>query len=425
MENFTLLPLLLLSFFVHLCSAQNNATTHTLFNASIPVTTVLINDTKGLRSVAYYVSSGLAIIDGDVVYGTTAEFNNVIVHTGIAQRDELLQEARKQRRANSIFANSGQLWPGGVIKYKYDTPATETKLQQRIKEAIARWTSVVPCISFVQQPSSTTPSSDVVTVIDGDGCYATVAGDVPGVSKWMSPCGVNEATHEWGHVLGLHHEQKRHDREFYTHFKCENVVDYPFNVPLSDVKEKCCGKTDHCCGQACQFVIDLSTYSNFFGLENGGKYDLDSLMHYRRNCFAKPGTEVLTVGPTNNPSNPSVGDIARIKELYGCGGSVPNPIPGGICPISCKPLQNTCHQPSAQTCIYPNPAHATPHSYCACRPGFKSAALNTDITKHWRLPVIGQEHRVWVAEGVECNTLCDGFGVDSCKEVAMLPDSCV
>jgi hypothetical protein len=254
MENFTLLPLLLLSFFVHLCSAQNNATTHTLFNASIPVTTVLINDTKGLRSVAYYVSSGLAIIDGDVVYGTTAEFNNVIVHTGIAQRDELLREARKQRRANSIFANSGQLWPGGVIKYKYDTPATETKLQQRIKEAIARWTSVVPCISFVQQPSSTTPSSDVVTVIDGDGCYATVAGDVPGVSKWMSPCGVNEATHEWGHVLGLHHEQKRHDREFYTHFKCENVVDYPFNVPLSDVKEKCCGKTDHCCGQACQFV---------------------------------------------------------------------------------------------------------------------------------------------------------------------------
>jgi len=260
MKRFTVLPLLLLSFLVHLSSAQSNITTPTLFNASIPVTTVYINDTKGLRAVSYFVSSGLALIDGDVVYGTTAEFFNVTVQTGLNRR-ELLNEARKQRRANSIFANSGHLWPGGVVKYKYDTPATEAKLQQRIKDAIARWTSVVPCLSFVQQPSSTVPSSDVVTVIDGDGCYATVVGDVPGVSKWMSPCGVNEATHEWGHVLGLHHEQKRHDREFFTHFKCQNVVGYPFGQLLSDVQQKCCGQSN-CCGLACQFVSFASRRGN-------------------------------------------------------------------------------------------------------------------------------------------------------------------
>src|SRR5436853_1170533 len=105
-------------------------------------------------------------------------------------------------------------------------------------------------------------------------------------------------------------------------------------------------------------------------------------MHYRRDCFAKPDTEVLTFGPTNNPSHPSTGDIARIKELYGCGTIDPGPItptPGGTCPIACNPfLPNNCHKPSAQTCIFADPSHLNPHSYCACRPGYKSTAANTD-----------------------------------------------
>ena len=85
---------------------------------------------------------------------------------------------------------------------------------------------------------------------------------------------------------------------------------------------------------------------------------------------------------------------------------------------------NTCHYPTAQDCIYPNPA-ASPKAYCACRPGYKAAFGNDDTTHHWRLNVPCHEHRVWVAEGVECNTLYDfPWGVDSCKEVKMLDNSC-
>jgi hypothetical protein len=43
-----------------------------------------------------------------------------------------------------------------------------------------------------------------------------------------------------------------------------------------------------------------------------------------------------------------------------------------------------------------------------------------DSTKQWRLPVVRQEHRVWVAQRVKCDAPCKGYGADSCKEVVML-----
>ncbi|KAH8676807.1 hypothetical protein BGZ60DRAFT_266466 [Tricladium varicosporioides] len=96
------------------------------------------------------------------------------------------------------------------------------------------------------------------------------------------------------------------------------------------------------------------------------------------------------------------------------------------CPNPCNVHSNTCHRPTAQTCIYPNPFVSNPRAACACRPGMRAAADPLDTTKHWRLPIKGLEGYVWVAEGVECGTPCNTpTGVDICREVTVLDKSCI
>ncbi|KAI9868491.1 MAG: hypothetical protein M1813_005935 [Trichoglossum hirsutum] len=101
-------------------------------------------------------------------------------------------------------------------------------------------------------------------------------------------------------------------------------------------------------------------------------------------------------------------------------------IPPAPCPKGCTPVSglNLCHQPSAQTCVYPTMPAKTP--YCACAAGFKSKYPDGDITHQWRVNDPGQIDRVWVAEGVACDVPCkQPFGTGSCREVAVLPDMCI
>ncbi|KAF1994026.1 hypothetical protein P154DRAFT_448640, partial [Amniculicola lignicola CBS 123094] len=78
------------------------------------------------------------------------------------------------------------------------------------------------------------------------------------------------------------------------------------------------------------------------------------------------------------------------------------------------------------TCIYPDPFVTNPRAACACRPGYRAAAPVDDVASHWRLQVPGLEDFVWVAEGVECNTRCDGDpGTPDCREVTALAKECL
>lgn len=96
------------------------------------------------------------------------------------------------------------------------------------------------------------------------------------------------------------------------------------------------------------------------------------------------------------------------------------------CPKACDPHHNTCDA-TAPTCIFPDPRVPNPRGACACRPGYKATGYaNNDNVNQWRLPIESHEHRVWVAEGVKCDTLCDvSTGVDSCLEVSLIGAECV
>jgi hypothetical protein len=96
------------------------------------------------------------------------------------------------------------------------------------------------------------------------------------------------------------------------------------------------------------------------------------------------------------------------------------------CPQACDVNFNHCDAETAPNCIFPNPLVAHPRAACACRPGYKASAhADGDTAKQWRLPIVGQEHRVWVAEGVKCDKVCDGYGVDSCREVGEISAACI
>ena len=143
-----------------------------------------------------------------------------------------------------------------------------------------------------------------------------------------------------GHVLGLHHEQKRWDRDANTQFLCDNLKEAPFTstpVPFSSswspaqIRSFCCGavawidfglfqvNSPTCCGAACQYnhIAPKNSLTNQANWNAPGKfYDVNSIMHYPRAGNAKPTKLVLTTGPFANLANPSINDAARVNFLY-------------------------------------------------------------------------------------------------------------
>jgi hypothetical protein len=98
-----------------------------------------------------------------------------------------------------------------------------------------------------------------------------------------------------------------------------------------------------------------------------------------------------------------------------------------ICAKACDVQANTCDDETAPSCTFPDPSVRKPRSACACRPGYKAGMhANTDTAKQWRLPVLGQEYRVWVAEGVQCGKPCAvSCGVNSCQEIMLVDKICI
>jgi len=204
-----------------------------------------------------------------------------------------------------------------------------------------------------------------------------------------------------GHLLGLYHEHTREDRDDFVIFNCKNVKFL-------------------CCPGCPSFGIDPGHYPS-------PTYDINSIMHYSSWAFSNG------IGPTLTDRNgnilPSAGislsplDISRIRELYKCPAVSPPK-----CNKACSTAPGKCH-PTAPTCIPPAPGTANPRLACSCRAGFKATTAGIadgDVTKQWRLPAPEGDFRVWVAEGVECNTPCQvSTGAFSCREVTELPEECL
>ena len=95
--------------------------------------------------------------------------------------------------------------------------------------------------------------------------------------------------------------------------------------------------------------------------------------------------------------------------------------PGHCATCNPNPFFNKCTITTSCISTVGDPAK---RNYCACRAGYRASGLSPTDTRQFRLEMPGQEYRVFVAPGVDCDELClSPFpGPESCKEVPVRAD---
>ena len=164
----------------------------------------------GTRDVSYFVVNDLAIIDGDVIYGTVNQLRSHDINLNPLIQSENSQTT-KERRSLSVFSNNA--WPSATVAYRYESNDVATTLIPIVNAAIGRWKSAAPWLTFKRlEPNSNIATNGVTTIraTECGGCNSNIG--FTGAPRFMNlqqacpskpgTCGINEATHEFGHLLG-------------------------------------------------------------------------------------------------------------------------------------------------------------------------------------------------------------------------------
>ena len=241
--------------------------------------------------IEYADADGLAIFEGCIILGETAkvEENVTKIQQAKASMPALFEDATTQTRGAGI-TGAQYRWHNRTIPYEI---AADVPNPQRILDAVAHW-NTHSSIRFVKY----TNQKDYVSIVrDNRGC-ASLVGRQGGRQILMLGdfCTVGNLIHEFGHTVGLWHEQCRNDRDQWVRIEADNVSpDRIFNFKAQIAK-----------------TIDLASY------------DYGSIMHYPANAFAVT-PKSITIVPLK-PLPPGVvmgqrtalspGDIASVEALY-------------------------------------------------------------------------------------------------------------
>lgn len=175
-----------------------------------------------------------------------------------------------------------RLWPNAIIPYKIDSKKYPIGEKERkiIKDAISKWNNANTGFRLIEQTKET---DYLIFGEDENTCWSNV-GRIGG--EQYTRCdldgnvGFNKGSimHEIGHVIGLHHEHKRKDRDDFFDVTSRNKANY--------------GKEGR----------------------SHGNMDFDSLMMYRKNndLKLKPNYQNIEIGQRDHISD---GDIAAVKYL--------------------------------------------------------------------------------------------------------------
>ena len=272
---------------------------------------VTLTDTFGSeQSVGAVVDDQRVVFQGDMV-----------LDVDVAALDDLNAQA-------AVVTH--RTWYDNTVPYVINA-SPETRRQ--VKEAISYYNDHTN-VRWVPR----TDQGDYVEFVNEGGCWSYVGrvGGAQQVSLGWDGCGIFATLHELGHVVGLHHEQSRPDRDEYVRFDCR-LVD--------------CESADW------EVKYEAKAY---------GDYDYHSIMHYgafwgdRQVIFPKKSVDPRTVG---NSANLSPTDKKAINYLYPKREANPSPtapkgftstiaaahsgkcldIPYGITRRGVKLIQYSCH----------------------------------------------------------------------------------
>ncbi|MBI2519665.1 MAG: hypothetical protein HYV97_04585 [Bdellovibrio sp.] len=291
---------------------------------------------RGIVEFNYKLVKGFAITNGDILLEpkdevTASSSVNVIQSNGIA---------RAKTFALTGVANWQYLWPKMRVPYELSS-ALSGELVTKIKEAIAHWEAKTQ-FRFVAKTSA--DKKNYLFIGAGGSDMSSTEGmahigmryncpeQVKDASKpcinfmWLgSSVSTGTIIHEFGHVVGLFHEQSRLDRDKYVSIHWGRIQD---------------GKSDNF-----EKYNKHENYAQTSG-QDIGPYDYNSIMHYGSYSFAKwkPANIVFTFlgfpsswqDPTittingdiiyANRSGLSTLDLMGIHKMYSssCGGILPD-----------------------------------------------------------------------------------------------------
>jgi len=142
------------------------------------------------QRVSYYTLGGLAVIDGDIVFGSEADIVAAAVGGNRSDSRRSLDE-----RAMSIPPTAGGTWPKGEVLFAYAAGLSAASIA-KFKAGTKMWTDRLPFLKFTEVP----PGGGVLTVSEtaGDISWATI-GYTPGAVVLI---GLSSADSYAGHAVG-------------------------------------------------------------------------------------------------------------------------------------------------------------------------------------------------------------------------------
>ncbi len=211
-----------------------------------PYTALLRTTSGGFTTQTYMNVHGLAIAEGDIVLGQHADVQKEtlrnlrdLVHgldtdaVGLDPKslDSLVPLSRPATGLGPIRPFSlglNELWPNKTVPFDID-PAIGAAQATSVLQAAKIW-NALGIVTF-KQVTSPQPEAEVLHVLsagaDTSGvCATTQPGHNEKNTTYLSPdCSLFQIVHEFGHVLGLRHEQSRADRDTYLAVDTSKIQD--------------------------------------------------------------------------------------------------------------------------------------------------------------------------------------------------------
>jgi hypothetical protein len=218
---------------------------------------------------------GRAIFGGDIDLGPSDEVRK--------QATEVRGSGGPDRaKAMEILSvGSGQKrWADGIVPYVIGASVTDKKVKADLAASVAHWNKLLGGKVKIQPRRNEARYVRVVQA-SGNTCSWSPRSHTLKLATGYVGC----ARHELGHVLGLWHEQMRHDREKYVRIFWANIN-----------------------GGSCSQFQQLSKPRSI------GQYDLSSVMHYRERtalCKGKKTIEAIPPGKIGRRNDKiTAGDVA-------------------------------------------------------------------------------------------------------------------